>query len=246
LGFTFFLVFLVIAISAPVTLCGSVLIIVIVVALSYWRGQSHHKALLASAQQVTPESAPALATLTAESVARLQPGDVEVFVVPSNRLNAYTFGLVSPKAVVLHSALLEVMDADELRFILGHELGHVRLGHTWLNSLVRGASDVSASIASIVLTMAFLWWSRACEHSADRAGLLACGKPHKAISALVKLTAGPGVRTRADLEQALRYIDAEDDHALAGLGEALSTHPMTIRRIKELQRYAASAEYRRL
>ena len=65
-------------------------------------------------------------------------------------------------------------------------------------------------------------------------------------STLIKLAAGPGARTRADLERALRTIDAEDDHALGSLGEALSTHPMMIRRLEQLRRYAASAEYRRL
>jgi Zn-dependent protease with chaperone function len=185
--------------------------------------------------------------LVTESVTRLQPGPVQVFVAPSNTLNAYTFGLSSPKVVVLHAALLQVMDADELRFVLGHELGHVRLGHTWLNSLVGGMAGIpSPFVASAILTVAFLWWNRACEYSADRAGLLACGKPHKAISALVKLTAGAGARTRSDLERALRHIEAEDDHALAGLSEALSTHPMTVRRIEQLRRYATSAEYRRL
>jgi Zn-dependent protease with chaperone function len=111
----------------------------------------------------------------------------------------------------------------------------------------------SPFVASTILTAAFLWWNRACEYSADRAGLLACGQPHKATSALVKLASGR-VGTRADgstelaevLEQALRHIEAEDDHALADLGEALSTHPMTVRRIEELHRYATTAEYRRL
>ena len=172
---------------------------------------------------------------------------MEVFIAPGDTLNAYTFGLVSPKVVVLHSSLLQVMDADELSFILGHELGHVRLGHTRLNSLVGGMAGIpSPSVASVVLALAFLWWNRACEHSANRAGLLACGKPHKAISALVKLAAGEGCLTRTGLERALRHIEAEDDHALAGLGESLSTHPMMARRIEELRRYAASAEYHRL
>ncbi len=172
---------------------------------------------------------------------------MQVFVAPSNRLNAYTFGLVSPQVVVLHSALLQVLDADELRFVLGHELGHVRLGHTWLNSLVGGMAGMpSPSMASVILAMAFLWWNRACEYSADRAGLLACGKPHKAISALVKLAAGTEAGTRAGIELALRHIEAEDDHSLAGLGELLSTHPMMARRIEQLRHYAASAEYRRL
>jgi len=240
-------VLLVIGLTATATVCLSVLFVAAMAALAYARNRSHHKALLEQAYPVTEQDSPALAALVAESIARLQVERVQVFVAPSRTLNGYTFGLVSPRVVVLHSALLQVMDANELRFILGHELGHVRLGHTWLNSLVGGMAGIpSPFAAAAILTMAFLWWNRACEYSADRAGLLACGKPHKAISALVKLAAGPGDTTRAGLERALRRIDAEDDHALAELGESLSTHPMTVRRIEQLRRYAASPEYHRL
>ena len=247
LALTLLLVFLVIALTATATVCLSFVFVVAMVALSYAITRSHHRALLKRALQVTPQDTPALAPLVAESVARLQPGPVQVFVASGDALNAYTFGLSSPKVVVLHSALLQVMDTDELRFVLGHELGHVRLGHTWLNSLVGGMAGIpSPFAASAMLTMAFLWWNRACEYSADRAGLLACGKSHKAISALVKLAAGVGAGTRADLERTLRHIEAEDDHALASLSEALSTHPMMVRRIEQLRHYATSAQYRRL
>ena len=238
---------LVIALTATATVCLSVLFVLAAVALSYAINRGHHRTLLEQARQVTPQHAPRLAALVAESAARLQAGPVRAFVAPADTLNAYTFGLTSPKVVVLYSPLLQVMDEDELRFILGHELGHVRLGHTWLNSLIGGMAGIpSPFLASAVLAMAFLWWNRVCEHSADRAGLLACGKPHKAISALVKLTAGPEARTQADLERVLRHIQAEDDHVLSNLGEALTTHPMMVRRIEELRRYAASGEYRRL
>jgi Zn-dependent protease with chaperone function len=247
LSLTLFLVFLVIALTATATVCLSFVFVVAMVAYSYAVTRSQHRALLEQARQVTPHDTPALAILVAESVARLQAGGVQVFVAPDDRLNAYTFGLLSPKVVVLHSPLLQVMDADELRFILGHELGHVRLGHTWLNSLVGGMAGIpSPLMASAILAMAFLWWNRACEYSADRAGLLACGQPRKAVSALVKLAGGVGAHTQADLAQVLYYIEAEDDHALANLSEALSTHPMTVRRIEQLHCYATSAKYRRL
>ena len=247
LALTLFLVFLVIALTATATVCLSAVFIVAMVALSYAISRSHHKALLEQALQVTPQDTPGLAALVDESVARLQAGPVRVFVAPNDTLNAYTFGLSSPKVVVLHAPLLQAMDSDELRFVLGHELGHVRLGHTRLNSLVGGMAGIpSPFLASALLTMAFLWWNRACEYSADRAGLLACGKPRKAISALVKLAAGPEARTQADLERALLYIEAEDDQALSSLSETLTTHPLMVRRIEELRRYAASAEYRRL
>jgi Zn-dependent protease with chaperone function len=242
-----FLVILVIALTATATVCLSVVFVVAMVAISYTFTRSQHNALLKQAVQVTEEDTPVLAAIVAESVDRLQTGPVHVFVAPSDTPNAYTFGLFSPKIVVLNSVLLDLMDRDEMRFILGHELGHVRLGHTWLNSLVGGMAGIpSPFAASALLAMVFLWWNRACEYSADRAGLLSCSKPHKAISALIKLEAGPRARTRADMERALRRIDAEDDHPISELGEALATHPMTIRRIDALREYAASDQYRRL
>ena len=242
-----FLVLLVIALTATATVCLSALFVLVMLLISYGANRAHHRALLKQAQQVTARDAPALAALVAETGARLRVESARVFVAPRGELNAYTFGLSSPKVVVLYSALLQRMDADELRFILGHEMGHIRLGHTELNSLVGGVAGIpSPPVAGILLTMAFLWWNRACEYSADRAGLLACGKLHKAISALVKLTAGADARTPADLERALRLIEAEDDHAVGNLLEALTTHPMTVRRIDELQRYASSNQYRHL
>jgi len=247
LALTLILVLLVIAVTATATVCLSAAFVLLMVAIAYALNRSHHRALLEQAWPVTPQHMPNLAPLVAETAARLQVGSVQVFVAPGKTLNAYTFGLFSPKVVVLHSALLQVMEADELRFVLGHEMGHVRLGHTWLNSLVGGMAGIpSPFLASTVMSMAFLWWNRACEHSCDRAGLLACGEPRKAISALVKLAAGPEARTQAGLRRALARVQAEDDHALGYLRQALATHPMMIRRIEELRRYAASREYRRL
>ncbi|MBN2548864.1 MAG: M48 family metallopeptidase [Anaerolineales bacterium] len=247
LAITIFLVLLVIALTATATLCASVIFIIGFVVLSYSMSQARHKDLIRQARRVTPENIPEMVELIQEGIRRLQPGQIEVFVAPSRALNAYTFGLSSPKVVVLYSALFQVMDKDELLYVLGHELGHVALGHTWLNSLVGGMAGIpSPGAAYALLNLAFLWWNRACEYSADRAGLLACGRLDKSVSALVKLAAGPEADTRAELEAVYRQIDAEDDTILGSLGEALGTHPMLIRRITELRRYAGSEAYRRL
>jgi Zn-dependent protease with chaperone function len=244
---TLVLVVGVIALTAAATVCASVLFILAFIAMSFSFTRSHHQRLMRSARQVTPPIAPEMDKIVQQGIARLQPGKVQVYIAPSNELNAYTFGLDTPKVVVLYSALLQVMDQDELSFILGHELGHVALGHTWLNSLVGGIAGIPSSFsAGILMTMAFLWWNRACEYSADRAGLLACGKPEKAVSALVKLAAGPQADTQMELAQAYRQIDAEDDTLLGSLNEALATHPMLIRRIQQIRKYAGSADYDRL
>ena len=162
-------------------------------------------------------------------------------------LNAYTFGMDSPKAIVLHSALFQLMDHDELQFILGHELGHVDLGHTWLNTLIGGMAGIPSSFgAAAILELAFRCWNRACEYSADRAGVLACNNPNKAITALVKLEAGSDARTQAGILRAIQRIESQDDDLVNNLSELLATHPMIIKRIEQIREFAASDNYRRL
>jgi Zn-dependent protease with chaperone function len=245
LSLTLLLVAAVILITATATVCASVIFIAAAVALVYASSRSQHQSLLRSAYPVNTKTTPNLAAVVRQAASRINPGEIEVFVARSRELNAYAFGLDTPKVIVLYSALLHVMDEDELRFIIGHEMGHVALGHTWLNSLVGGMAGIPAtSSASALLALAFLWWNRTCELSADRAGLLACGKPEKAISALIKLVAGPQGNTPAGLELAYRRIDAEDDTIIGSLNEALGNHPMLIRRINEIRRFSASRRFR--
>jgi Zn-dependent protease with chaperone function len=244
---TLMLVLAVIALTATATVCASLIFVVAIVIFSYSASRSQHQSLMRSAQRVTPQSQPDLAEIAQVGMRSLRPSAVEIYVAPSRELNAYTFGLSSPKVIVLYSGLFQIMDADEILFILGHEMGHVALGHTWLNSLVGGMAGIpGAGLASVILSMAFLWWNRACEYSADRAGLLACGKVEKTVSALVKLAAGAQALSHTGMERALKRLDAEDDTAWGSLNEALATHPLVINRIEELRKYAATEQYRRL
>jgi len=248
LAVTILLVFVVIAVTSVATLCGSGLFVLVMLVISYARNRSQHNELVAKAHPVNPQTTAELAGLVEDCGERLHAGGFSVYVAPVAMLNAYTFGLVEPQVVVLYGGILRVMDADELRFIIGHELGHVCLGHTWLNSLVGGMAGIpSPYLAAALLYFSFRWWNRACEYSADRAGLLACGKPEKAASALVKLVAGSsGIHSTEGWQHLLRRIEAEDDHLENNLGELLSTHPMTIRRLDALRQYSTSAEYKRL
>lgn len=232
--------------SAGFTICVLPAFLGLVVFMAYLANKAHTQALIQNAARVTPETSPQLAGLVQDCMARLRPGQVQVFVTRERQLNAYTFGVNQPFTVVLFAPLLKVMDADELRFIIGHELGHVALGHTWLNSILGGMAGVPTTLGMVVILIAaFRWWNRACEYSADRAGLIACRNPEKAVSALVKLASG-GARGSAEMQNALARIEAEDDSWANVAAESLSTHPMVVRRIAELRKYAASSEYRRM
>jgi Zn-dependent protease with chaperone function len=244
---TMLLVLAVIALTASATVCTSAIFILGFVIFSYQSSLSHHHQLLRSALKVNESESPGLAEIVATTTSRLRPGPVQVYLLPIRQLNAYTFGLGSPKVIVLYSGLLRVMDADEIMFIIGHEMGHVALGHTWLNSLIGGMAGIPSPFsAAAIMALAFRRWNRACEYSADRAGLLACGKPEKAISALVKLAAGPQAKNLGDLEQAYQQIDAEDDTIWGEISESLATHPLMIRRIEHLKEYARSSRFAKM
>ena len=247
LALTILLVLGVIALTVPATLCLSVVFILAVLVMSYQASQSQHHSLLRGALRVTSENATVLANLVTETANQLQVNDLDVFVIRDNALNAYTFGLTTPKTIVLFSALLETMDRDELKFIIGHEMGHITLGHTWLNSLIGGMAGIPSSMAaSVLLVLAFRWWNRTCELSADRAGLLTCGKPEKAISALVKLVAGNLGGSTSALQRALISIENEQDGWLNDFTELIATHPMIVHRIKQIRQYINTQEYKKL
>lgn len=243
---TILLVLAVIVLTSTVTFCLSGVFVVGMFVLSALMIRSHHQSLMRTAYAINPVQTPELADVVEECALKLQPGPVDVFLAKEEQMNAYTFGVGDPKVLVLFSPLLKVMSPGELKFIIGHEMGHVALGHTWLNTIVGGLAGIPAPFgAAVILYAAFRWWNRLCEFSADRAGLLACGDLHHATLALVKLVA-PEIRSQVDFDKALALIDAEDDLASNRIAEAFQSHPMLIRRINELREYAGSEEYRQL
>lgn len=243
---TGFVIVLILAFSAIPTLCIAPLMAMVFIAAAYQMNKAHQRGLLRSGVRITPQNGPQLVEIARSCQARLQPGPVDLYVLPARALNAYTFGFAKPKIIVLYSPMLKVMDEDELRFVIGHEMGHVGLGHAWLNTLMGGLAGVPAGFAgAVILNLVFRGWNRTCEYSADRAGLLACGSLVKSISALAQLEVGD-LTTRTEVQQALAMLEHQDDTLSGSLGEVLSTHPMIIKRIKELQAWAASEEYHRL
>jgi Zn-dependent protease with chaperone function len=88
--------------------------------------------------------------------------------------------------------LLDSLETDELRYVLGRELGHIRFGHTRIAILLGGDKatlpDLLSWIAQ-VRNIIFSSYRQAQELSADRAGILASGL-RVAIESVGKLSLG--------------------------------------------------------
>lgn len=49
----------------------------------------------------------------------------------SSKINAYVTGLFGTKRIVLYDTMIDNFDTDEIRFVMGHEMGHYLMQHIW-------------------------------------------------------------------------------------------------------------------
>ena len=92
--------------------------------------------------------------------------------------------------VAISSGAVNHLAADELEFVIGHELGHTLFGH--IDVTVAALLDNSS--ASPRSKMQALAWKRSAEISADRVGLLCCRSLETAATALFKTLSGLATR----------------------------------------------------
>jgi Zn-dependent protease with chaperone function len=212
---------------------------------------------LASAIRVGPAQYPRLDRLRNDCAEILDlPGVPSMFVARSTEANAYTLGIDEP-FIVLTTGLVEALDTESLRFSIGHEMGHVLSGHAVLRTVLLRMLDLRHTVSWVpagVLGMramiaALSEWFRKAELTCDRAGLLCTQDPEPALRAHLYL-AGGSDRSEIDissfLEQAREYeevVDIRDSIHKLMMVERMS-HPLAVVRAAQLQRWAASEEYR--
>jgi Zn-dependent protease with chaperone function len=223
----------------PFTLGGLLFVVLLGVGMNYFsvtRRIGHIR------RMATPvERLPDVAQLVASCRERLDVTEaVEVYVTSSPVLNAYAVGFSAPYLVVLHSALLEQLDRDELSYVVGHELAHVKFRHTTILGLIGqlGTQTYGVPLLSLLLRGVFLSWMRVTEHTADRAGLIACGRLDKALATQLVLAVGAERARRVDVGEVVRYYREHDVDLAQQLGDVLSTHPRMEARLDAMVDYA--------
>ncbi|HEU0123253.1 MAG TPA: M48 family metallopeptidase [Bryobacteraceae bacterium] len=186
----------------------------------------------------------------------------ELYITTNPVLNAYTSGQ-RRTCIVLHSALVETLTPDELCFVIGHEIGHIKCAHglyRQLGDLLIRYWDILASVVPIPglgllrvpLLIAYWEWYRRAEFTCDRAALLCVQDLDPSLRALAKLAGSvAGYEDELHMESAIQQVEARKDVnklvlLVSILENAANTHPFIPVRLKTLREYAASEDYQRV
>jgi len=143
--------------------------------------------------EVTATQFPAIYQIFEEVRQRLHAPPTRVFVIRQQVWRTHAYGLSAPYVIVLSSVLIDALELEELRYVLGQALGHICFGHTRVGLLIGGEESALQAVLSWVATvrdLIFAAYWRAATTSDDRAGILACGDVVKAIRVQLKISVG--------------------------------------------------------
>jgi Zn-dependent protease with chaperone function len=211
---------------------------------------------LSSSTRVSPRQYPDIHQMLDECATTLDLQPVpEMFIEQDPNPSAMAIGLDKP-IIVISTGMLRLTDDEGLRFIIGHEVGHVLSGHAVYRTMLLSLINVAATIAWLpigawgirAIILGLNEWFRKSELSCDRAGLLCSQDPSAALRAHASL-AGARNPNEMDvagfLDQAEEYETRGDvrDSLLKLLQLSGRSHPLAALRAAELQRWAAGPEY---
>lgn len=226
---------------------------------SFFGERGVRQLFLANAVRVGPNQRPKLWAQYQEVLQTLDWKEVpELYVTQTPLVNAAAVGFDKP-FIVLNSGLMELLDEEERRDILGHELGHIMSGHTTYTTiaiiiLTIGINNLPflAGIALLPFQLALMEWYRKAEFSADRAGLLVTQDIKVTASTFMKMAGGKELddtlSVDAFLEQATHYEAQSEfaDKVWQVINTAFRTHPFGTVRAAELQRWVQSGAYEQI
>ena len=181
---------------------------------------------------------------------------LELNVVP----NSYTYGDTKP-FIVVTSGLFETLPEELIPTVLAHECGHIACRHTMFTTMGRfilsGAARAPglASLVTIPLQLAFAYWMRCSEFSADRVAMLCDGSSDKMIEVCMRFAGydkdvAAEANVEAFMEQAVEYRELVKDSTWNKMLEFMMfnqiSHPLNAVRAYECREWANGPQYERL
>ncbi len=200
--------------------------------------------ILGKAIKVSGRQFPHLYGLVRECADELSIAAPTVYITQDfSSINAATFGTESDSFILINSATVDRLSDEELKFVIGHECGHIQNSHVTYSTALHFLTYMAGNFVKWIVTparIALMAWSRRAEITCDRAGLVCCKDPAAAQNALIKLAVGSQkLVDEVDVEDYLAQIDDIKD-GIGRVSEYFLSHPYLPKRVKALQLFAES------
>ena len=169
----------------------------------------------------------------------------------------FTVGEQKPR-IVLQSGTVDLLDNDEMLFMLGHELGHIKCGHKtyhmFTEAMYLPVASSDLSIWMSLVKMPLLNWYRVSDFSADRMGLLCCQDINVALKTMIKMSGLPKkcydrIDIKSFLQQAVEFNEKYSgtmDSIIKYLSINAAARPWLVVRAGELYNWYQSGEYNKI
>lgn len=166
---------------------------------------------------------------------------VDFYITGDSSVNAFSVAAETegePHIVNINSALFNLMTTDEMRFVIGHELGHLINKDTELKRLILFVFPPESNVP-VMLQHKIRLHDQLAELVADRYGYLATENLDACVTAFFKLASGLDLaRMNVSIDALIADNNRRLDYFLNDKGISRAAHPVNPIRIQALNLFA--------
>lgn len=159
------------------------------------------------------------------------------------------------------SGLLELMSDEEIQTVLAHECGHIVCKHTLYHTMgtliLDGAEAILGlgGLITLALRVAFYYWMRCSEFSADRVSAVFCGGSDRVVDVMIRLAGGSKelageLNTDLFLKQADEYKEYIEESSWNKMVEFYAlmkrSHPFTAVRASSIKEWCETDTFKKV
>ena len=169
--------------------------------------------------------------------------EVDFYITGDSSVNAFSIAAENdgePHIVNINSALFGLMSNEELRFVVGHELGHLINKDTALSRLIRFVFPPEVEVP-VTLQYKIRLHEQLAELVADRYGYLATENLDVCVTAFFKLASGLDLaKMNVSIETLIADNNRRLNYFMNDKGLSRASHPVNPIRVEALNLFATA------
>ena len=212
----------------------------------YWRSRMEGHCM-----KVDKDILPDFYALCQDVKTRLNFKDaVDFYVTGDSTLNAFSIAAEEdgqPHIVNINSAMFDLMSEEELRFVIGHELGHIINKDSALKRLIYFVFPPDTTNPPITLQYKIRLHDQLAELVADRYGFLANGNLNACVTAFYKMSSGLDLaKMNVSIDALLADNRKRLDYFMKGKGLSRYDHPVNPIRVQAIHLFVTAKDEKEL